>query len=119
MLFGISRPQLCYLMAIAWTIIIFVGCSIPNPTLPDVPGKDKGIHIAIFILFGLFWRLTGRSWWWVLVAGTVYGSLIEVWQAVMPIGRSGDVKDALADVAGTALGAALGWIVNKAVDRSR
>ncbi len=115
MLFGLSRYQLVYAIALFWTITIFIGCSIPSNGLPDITGKDKLIHVAIFVPFGMLWRMLGRSWLWVLVVGTLYGILIEIWQGLMPIGREADVYDAIADTIGTILGIVVGWGVLKII----
>jgi VanZ family protein len=111
-----SKTKLIYYMALAWTIIIFIGCSLPGNELPDLSsGRDKWTHIAIFLPFGLLWRAAGRSNVWVLIAGIVYGSLIEIWQGIMPIGRSCDLLDAVADAAGVVVGLAVAWGLGKVV----
>lgn len=109
-----TRNQLLYYAAVGWTIVLFIGCSLPGNGLPDLSsGRDKWVHVEIFMLFGLLWRLNGRSVWWVLLAGTVYGILIELWQGIMPIGRSCDVYDAVADCVGVVMGIALAWVVTR------
>lgn len=95
-------------LAISWTIILFIGCAIPGNEMPDLShGRDKWIHLVGFAPFGLLWCFSGRRQSWVLVAGLVFGLLIEIYQGVMPIGRSFDLLDALADTVGTALGIGL------------
>jgi len=79
---------------------------------------DKVQHICIFIAFAWLWVRAGRSVWWVLVAGAVYGMGIEVFQGVMPIKRSFDWYDGLADVVGTLIGVGLAQIpILQAADR--
>lgn len=78
------------------------------PTAP--PGTDKVVHFALFATLAL----TGR-WARVpaapLVAGLIcYAAGSEVLQGVLPIGRSGDVVDALVDAAGVIAGWALSLI---------
>jgi VanZ family protein len=112
-----NRATLLYYAAIGWTITMFIGCSLPGEELPDMSGgRDKWLHIIIFVGFGLLWRLTGRSAWWVIIAGTLYGILIEIWQALMPLGRSGDVYDAIGDTVGTLIGVLLAWGVKKVIN---
>ena len=57
--------------------------------------------------------MAGRSVKWVLLAGITYGLLIEIWQGVMPINRSFDLYDALADTVGTIIGIGLAWAMMK------
>lgn len=110
------RPQLLYYAALGWTLAIFIGCSMPSNGIPDLTNKDKWIHAGIFAGFGLLWRLTGRSSWWVIGAGIAYGYLIEVWQGLMTIiHRSYDLYDALADAAGTVVGVGVAILILRAV----
>lgn len=112
-----NRTTLLYYAALGWTVTMFIGCSLPGEELPDLSaGRDKWLHILIFVGFGLLWRLTGRSVWWVILAGTLYGILIEIWQALMPIHRTGDVYDALGDMAGTVMGVGVAWAVKKIIN---
>ncbi|GAB4022316.1 VanZ family protein [Spirosoma koreense] len=100
-------------LAITWTIIILIGCLTPHE---DVPGtlmtwNDKVLHIAIFVPFSLLWILAGFRRNNVVVAGFFLGALIEALQYVLPINRSADAVDLLADCLGVAIGAvlALAW----------
>lgn len=109
-----NRKKLLYYAAIGWTLAIFVGCSIPSSGLSQtLTNKDKLLHVGIFMLFGYLWRRAGYSVWSVLLAGAAYGLLIEIWQGVMPINRSFDLYDALADTLGTVLGLGVAGIVRR------
>ena len=115
-----NRKKLLYYAAIGWTLAIFVGCSIPGDGLPHaLTNKDKLLHVAIFSLFGYLWRRMGYSVWSVLLAGAAYGLLIEIWQGVMPINRSFDLYDALADTVGTVLGLGLAGVITKVESQRR
>ena len=96
--------------AIAWTVAIGVACSLPGSTIPDSPvlGVDKWVHAGLFLGFGALWSLAapGRAWA-VLAAGLAYAVAIEVWQGALPIGRSPDPYDALADAVGLVAGLGL------------
>ncbi|MBC8155239.1 MAG: VanZ family protein [Bacteroidetes bacterium] len=101
-------------LAIACSIGLFIGCALPGSGLPDMShGRDKWIHLAGFTPFGLLWSLAGRRTVWVIAAGFIFGFLIEVYQGVMPIGRSFDFFDALADTAGTVIGVAVFWAMQR------
>ncbi len=113
-----NQTKLLYYAAIGWTVAIFIGCSIPGDGLPyEISNTDKLMHISIFLVFGFLWRWLGYNALVVLLAGVVYGFLIEVWQGVMPINRSYDLYDALADTVGTILGIGLAGVLKIIVSR--
>ena len=74
---------------------------------PQFANSDKVVHYLLFALLAatVRWRFgpAQRLLW--LVFG--YAALSEVIQALVLPGRSGDVVDVLADVAG----ASLGWLI--------
>ena len=77
--------------------------------------SDKIVHFLLFAslaVTGRFAALPPRG----LAAGLVaYAALSEVLQAVLPIGRHGDVRDVLADV----LGVGTGLLVTHLLTRRR
>lgn len=99
-------------LAVAWTLGILVACLIPGSQITPpsfLPFSiDKWVHLLMFVGFGALWT-TGRLGraWTVFWAGTAYGIAIEILQGLLPIGRSPDVLDALADVVGLGLGIGL------------
>ncbi|MEM9665858.1 MAG: VanZ family protein [Bacteroidota bacterium] len=102
--------------ALLWTLAILVGCSVPGQELPAAPffSFDKVIHLVVFAGFGWLWMQTqtwsGRAVAGVVLFGLLYAIGTELYQGWMPIGRSADPYDALADVAGLLAGvAAAGW----------
>ncbi|HLL95618.1 MAG TPA: VanZ family protein [Spirosoma sp.] len=114
----INQTKLLYYAAISWTVAIFIGCSMPGDGLPyEVSNRDKLIHIGIFLIFGFLWRWLGYRVIIVLLSGAIYGFLIEVWQGVMPINRSYDLYDALADTVGTLLGIGLADLMKIVISR--
>ena len=115
-----NRAKLLHYVALGWTLIIFVGCSIPSNGISHAfTSKDKLLHVGIFLLFGYLWRRAGYSVWSVMLTGATYGLLIEIWQGIMPFNRSFDLYDALADTVGTALGIGLVWVVAIVVSRRK
>ncbi len=74
---------------------------------PVVANADKVVHYLLFALLAgtVRWRFGGRER--LLWAVFAYAVASEVVQHVALPGRSGDVVDVLADVAG----ASLGWLV--------
>ena len=68
--------------------------------------SDKIIHLVLFAALAYTSRMAGIGW-----AGTAlwvlgFAVLSEFLQAILPLGRSGSVADALADAAGIAVGLA-------------
>ena len=100
--------------AIAFTLLIFIACSWPGQNLPEAPvsGFDKGIHVGLF--FGLalvwLWRYPHKISL-ITILGIGYGIFLELYQEVMPINRSFDWWDILADVTGSILGWALFMLI--------
>ncbi|MBD2757535.1 VanZ family protein [Spirosoma validum] len=96
-------------LAIIWTIVMLIGCLTPLPQLPgpvtDI--NDKLMHVVIFAPFSLLWILSGFRLNSVLIAGFLFGGLIELLQYALPVNRTGDWIDLFADCVGTVVGAAL------------
>ncbi len=92
--------------ATVWTVVILVGCLIPIDELPDsvFSVSDKAMHAGLFVGFSCLWLLAGQSIVRVVILGILYGLLIEALQAILPIHRIGDWRDAAADTIGVLLG---------------
>ncbi|GAB3692922.1 hypothetical protein GCM10027592_12280 [Spirosoma flavus] len=102
-------------LAIVWTVVMLWGCLTPHQELPStlLTVSDKAMHVAIFVLFAFLWQRAGYSLPVVLVVGIFFGAFIEVMQYVLPINRSADWLDLLADSIGAVLGVFLAWLVTK------
>jgi VanZ family protein len=93
--------------------VVVVGVSLavlfaPASTVPQESlVSDKVVHLALFGALALTGRLAGVAAIPLAVGLVVYAGASEVLQAVLPIGRDGDVRDALADALGVALGLVL------------
>ena len=99
-------PTMLRWLAIAWTITMLIGCLTPHDQVPDelMTWNDKFLHIAIFFLFAVLWLLAGFRVFSVILAGLFVGALIEVLQYILPINRSADWFDLVADMVGTVIG---------------
>jgi VanZ family protein len=79
----------------------------PGPDLPQGPDlSDKVEHAAIFVALALTGRLARIRPARLLVGLVGYAVVSEVLQAVLPIHRDGDWRDALADTVGVLIGLA-------------
>lgn len=100
-----------------WAALLFTLTSIPNPSLPSVPGGDKAAHA---IMYGVLAALALHAWpprrrplgsrllLLVVIAGL---AAADEWHQLYIAGRSADVLDWVADMGGAAAALALTWIV--------
>lgn len=90
----------------------------PIASGPDIGEHgDKWVHVIMFMVWSLmfgYWLLSRGSkrvlrtiWLAVPLAGTFFGVVIELLQTTMPFGRNGDMFDAMANLAGSLLAAAV------------
>jgi VanZ like family len=117
-----SRKKLTMILAILWTIGIFIGCSMPGRDLPKVnlfDNFDKVVHFTFFaVFFGLWFLITNKSTKYVLliiVISIIYGFGIEFYQLHCVEGRGFDVWDGVADGGG----AIFGWGVLRALNSQK
>ena len=108
-------------LAVFWTVLIVVLCTIPGRSMPTqfLPfSVDKWVHLGLFLVFGVLWlRARPGRVWAIFAVGAAFGIGIELWQGALPIGRSPDVLDAIADIVGLALGLGLGaWWSNDSTE---
>ncbi len=113
-------------LAGAWMLVILALMSIPGRDLPHVELQwaDKLVHAGLFFVLGWLWlrgqpAVRPRAIAATLALGAAYALATELYQLLMPIGRSFDVFDALADVAGVALATALGAARQAKKDRQK
>ncbi len=85
------------------TLLLFPGSDLPN-TGPE--GLDKLIHLGMFYLFSSLWmRAYPRRKRYVLGLGLALAVGSEILQGLLPLHRSAEGLDLLADVIGLLLGA--------------
>ena len=102
-------------IAALWTLAVLAGCTIPGEALRSmyIFTPDKLYHIAAFVGYALLWLRAGARPRTVLATGLLFGVFIEVWQHTLPIGRSADPYDALADALGLVLGLWIGRVAKR------
>jgi VanZ family protein len=106
-----------WLPVILLCLAIFLQSCFPSPDMgPSFPLKDKALHLAAYgLLAALFVRACRRTWpgrlsgWQLMLLGigfaTVYGLSDEFHQSLVAA-RQAELMDAVADFAGSILGAA-------------
>ncbi len=100
------QKQLTVFLAIVWTILIFVGCTLPGRHFSSVKlfnHADKVIHFVFFFIFFLLWYRYRPAKWLILVLAILYGFGLEFYQANWVKGRSFDVWDGVADTFGAGI----------------
>ncbi|MBO1769249.1 VanZ family protein [Agrococcus sp. TF02-05] len=99
------------LALVAQLVVLYV----PDPPsdIPAPPGSDKLVHFAVFAAPALLGVLAGLRPLWLGAALVAHAVPSELVQHVLLPGRSGDAWDAVADVAGVAVGLAVGWLARR------
>lgn len=100
-----------FALGLLMAAIITVGSLVPHVPDARVLENDKINHfIGYFGLSAWFTALVQRSRYGVVVLALLaFGSAIEVAQHLMPLGRSGDWRDVVANSTGIAAGLALAF----------
>lgn len=102
-------------IAILWTLLIFIGCFMPEQELPKVDFElaDKWVHFILFGGFTFLWLcarpiIKFSSLLILFFISVALGSFIELMQGVLTfLGRNMELMDAVADGIGALLGIAL------------
>ena len=120
--FGIRVATI--LLAVFWTAM-FVGTHVPRVSMPHVSHVDKLFHFGGFtgLAFLMAWAVPtqhGRPRWNVLVAAVAsvgYAAVDEFTQ--IPVGRTADILDWLADTTGVTVGLTAYLVTRTWLQRSR
>ena len=103
------------LVVLASLVMLFApGSDVPS----GFPGSDKIVHFSLFAVLAVTGLRAGIRAVPLGLGLVGYAATSEVLQAVLPINRDGDVRDAAADVLGLAVGLALVTTARRGRDRS-
>lgn len=113
------------LLAILWTLLIFILCFMPARDVPEVqfPLVDKWVHFVLFGNFAFLWLCSwpGKKMPHLLkmfIASVLVGWLVEEIQGMLPsLGRTKDVLDIVADSIGGILGIAVFYICSTIAEK--
>lgn len=111
------------LLAILWTLLIFILCLWPSKELPTVgvPLADKWAHMLLFAVFSFCWLCTApqsRYYLPILVASIAFGWLVEILQHILTsLGRSFEYNDIIANGIGGLLGVLLFYMLSRLAQR--
>jgi VanZ family protein len=89
----------------------------PADDLADPGVDDKVAHALTFAVLAVVGRAAGWRPLTLVTGLAAYAVLTELLQLVLPIGRSADVLDAAADLAGVAVGLASALLVERTAAR--
>lgn len=119
------RRRTFAVLPLAWAALVLWLTLTPAARMPRTPhwellSFDTAAHAAVFLVLAVLlifslrrqtrWpSLQRRAWLAVLVFCVVFGTLIEVLQMYMALGRHGEWSDILSDSLGAAAGLALMW----------
>ena len=119
-----SKPWLRITLSMLYLIVLVLMSLLPSSDLPDIPyfsGEDKWIHFCMYAGLGFLtcWSLDRRGRrmppLYVLLSGVfLWGVLMEILQRLMSNGRSMELMDMLANLAG----AVAGLIVYRLLERT-
>jgi VanZ family protein len=108
----LHNRRLMLVLAIAWTVLIFVGCSLPGRDLPPVhvfDHFDKVVHFTFFFVFSIAWLFVldksncGSNIQllvFIISLSFIYGFALEWYQINFVPGRAWDVWDGISDGVG-------------------
>lgn len=101
------RDVLALILTAVIALAICAATLAPPAGLPSVPGSDKMHHVLAFLLLALPAALVSpRLLWGVVPLAALFGAGIELVQPL--VGRSAELADWQADMAGLLIGTALG-----------
>lgn len=111
-LFSIPQWLRITLSLVYLSIIAFLSLLPPNdfPDIPLFPGADKVVHTCLYL--GLTWLAcwsmhaeVKQIWYFLIILFSIgWGTVMEIFQYLMHMGRSFDVNDILGNSIGTLLG---------------
>jgi VanZ family protein len=103
----LNNKKLILVCALAWTILIIIGCSLPGSAVPKVPlfpHFDKLVHFTFFLIFTMLWSIYCNCKWrytiYIIIIAIIFGWFIEIYQKNFIVGRTFDVYDIVADAVG-------------------
>lgn len=115
-----KNKKLSLPLALIWTLIIIIGCSLPGKDLPKIglfDHFDKVIHFVFFAVFLMLWYFyfnTQKNILLILILiSATFGFLIEWYQLHFVEGRSFDIWDGIFDTIGAMCAAWFVHLINK------
>ncbi|MBN1988187.1 MAG: VanZ family protein [Bacteroidales bacterium] len=121
-----------YWKSLVWALIILFLCGMPSDDVPslgflNIPHLDKFIHLVLYFVFALLLysgvthkaykkSLAKKNHITIAVIAIGYGICIEIMQYHLFTSRSAELGDAIANIAGYALGTIMYRWINRITD---
>ena len=121
----VAKPRSLWHRLLPWGLALYTAGLVTGTHLPPEIGPeplipDKVIHFGAYLglawLLGLTLASRGRRVWVAVPLLLVFGAVDELTQ--IPVGRTADVWDWLADAAGIMVGTTIAWAMTRADDSS-
>ena len=109
-------PRSVFAGLLGISLVMFL---LPGDDLSSSAPNDKLVHGLTFVALAVAGSWAGVRPVRLGLGLAAYAVATEVLQAVLPIGRHGDVRDLLADAMGIVLGLLLSWLAVRVAQRSR
>lgn len=106
--------------AVATTAAVLLLLLLPGHRLPvaSLARLDTLAHAASYVLIGVTWHRAGVPVRWLLGLGLLMAVGTEVAQGTLASGRSAELGDVAANIAGLLAGVAASWAVGRAAGKS-
>ncbi|MCG2837751.1 hypothetical protein L6J37_13000 [Photobacterium sp. WH77] len=81
-----------------------------------ISGLDKLLHVLTYMLFAMLALCVSQQYRFyltLLIGLMIFGSLLEVFQGVLHLGRQSSFSDAVANLSGVMLGGLLSWYLER------
>lgn len=121
-LYCLKHRQFIKILLILTTLTTLFFTMLPPQQLGEsrLYNYDKIGHFLIFfgwtLLYGLFMftkKQTETKLVLIFLAGAFFGILIEILQEILPIGRTMDLRDALADISGSLVAIGILFLIKR------
>jgi VanZ family protein len=95
--------------AALWAAVLFLLSAWSSPSVGLATGMDKVVHAGAYLVLGLalawgrFWTASKVPVSTLVLAGVIYGVLVESYQVLVP-GREAEVMDGFANALGVLVG---------------
>ena len=107
---SLAHKQIYFVLALCWTLLVFLLCLVSTGSLPTlnikVSGIDKFVHFTFHFVFVMLWFLYLKNsniksvLLKTFLASFCFGVLIEISQSLFTTNREGDILDVLANATG-------------------
>ncbi|OYU85700.1 MAG: hypothetical protein CFE24_00395 [Flavobacterium sp. BFFFF2] len=117
---SLAHKNVRLVLAVGWTVLMLYLCLASLNVLPEVSLKkndDKWIHAVFHFMFVMNWYVYFSAFKhrpvvsiYLVGVSIAFGSLIEILQYYLDLGRNGDIKDVIANTVGAVIAAICAYL---------